>query len=455
MTRKKPIILFLLMLAAIIADAQDRYEPFARAFAENYNNQNYDAIYDLTSDGFKAQVPKDYFTQILTGAYAGSGKLSEIKLSESTANGKIYHVVCERATFALSVSLDDSGKASGLLLRPVQKYDGKDATAILNQWKSNPANAGMVIGRIRNGKPDIQYYGVADKATSAKLDAESIFELGSISKPLTGILLHTLIADGKISLDDPVNKFLPDDSQLPKVKGRDMLIRHLVTHSSCLPRMPDNFNPPLSETSNPYNYYSEKELLECLPKVSTGECELNASPNYSNLGAGLLGYVLTKISKQTYPELFEARIAKPLKTKSFGVMGKSDKWTQGHTPSGAAQPQWTFTDALVGAGGVDASAEDMVKLLEFLMKPDRSSLGKAVTASIVPQLQGQQGVFATFWVRTTRDSRTLIWHNGMTGGFNAFLGWVEGTQNGVFILTNNGGEDIATQLAMNIMMEEN
>lgn len=452
MLPRKSYLSLMLVIASISVFAQDPYEPFARAFAENYNNQKYDAIYELCNDGFKAKVPKDYFGQILAATYGNSGKLNEIKLSENTSTGKVFHAVCEKATFALTVSLDESGKAAGLFIRPVQKYDGKDAASIINQWKSNPANAGLVVGRIKDGKPDIQYYGVASKATSAPLDVNSIFEIGSISKPLTGLILHTLVAEGKISLDDPVNKFLPEGSRLPKVKDKDVLIRHLVTHSSCLPRMPGNFNPPPAEMANPYNYYSPKELLTFLPQVTTGECELGQKPEYSNLGAGLTGYILTKITGKAYPELFNERIATPLKTKSLGVMGASEKWTHGHTPTGAPQSQWTFTDAIVGAGGVDASAEDMLKLILFLMKPDQSPLGKAVVAATAVQLPQPTMSFATFWVRNTRDSKTLIWHNGQTGGFNAFIGWVEGTQDGVFILTNNG-EDVATTLGMTIMSE--
>jgi CubicO group peptidase (beta-lactamase class C family) len=250
-----------------------------------------------------------------------------------------------------------------------------------------------------------------------------------------------------------VNKFLPNDAQLPKVKGNDVLIRHLVTHSSCLPRMPGNFNPPSAELNNPYQHYSEKELLAFLPQVTTTDCELNTSPVYSNLGAGLLGYILTKVSGKTYADLINERIAKPLKTKNFGVIGSSDRWAQGHTPSGATQPQWTFTEALVGAGGVDASVEDMVKLLLFLMKPDQSPLGKAVVASKAVQLRGPQGAFGTFWIHQPKGTNLALWHNGQTGGFNAFIAWIEGTQTGVFILSNNG-EDIATGLGVALIGEE-
>jgi CubicO group peptidase (beta-lactamase class C family) len=256
------------------------------------------------------------------------------------------------------------------------------------------------------------------------------------------------VAEKKISLDDPVNKFLPKENQLPKVKDKDILIRNLIVHGSCLPRMPGNFNPPANEMTNPYKSYTEKDLLSFLPTITTGDCELNATPTYSNLGAGLLGYVLTKVSGQHYKDLFDARIARPLNTKSLGVISHSNHWTHGHVPSGNEQSQWEFTDALVGAGGVDASADDMVKLLTFLMTPDQSALGKAVVASTTVQLEGPQGAFGTFWI----ESKEEIWHNGMTGGFNAFVGWNKGTKDGVFILVNTG-EDIATSMGLAILRE--
>ena len=278
----------LLLLVSTFAFAQDPYEKFSIAFAENFNSQNFAAIYDLCDDNFKTKVTKEVVVQVLGGAYANGGKIAEIKFSEEIPNGKIFHMVCERATFALTVSLDAAGKAAGLLLRPVQTTYGKDVATIISEWHANYPNGGLVVGRLRDGKPEVQYVGVANKS-AAPVDAASIFELGSISKPLTGLILHTLIAEGKISLDDPANKFLPKNAQLPKVKGSDILIRHLVTHTSCLPRMPANFNPPATEATNPYNYYSEKELIQYIPQITTGECELGKANEYSNFASAFVG----------------------------------------------------------------------------------------------------------------------------------------------------------------------
>jgi D-alanyl-D-alanine-carboxypeptidase/D-alanyl-D-alanine-endopeptidase len=135
------------------------------------------------------------------------------------------------------------------------------------------------------------------------------------------------------------------------------------------------------------------------------------------------------------------------------VIGASDHWAEGYTRNGGPQVQWTFKDALVGLGGVDASADDMVKVLSFLMKPDQSPLGKAVVASKTVQLRAPQGTLGTFWMHQPKGSQTVIWHNGQTGGFSALIGWIEGTQTGVFILSNNG-EHAATALGVAIMGAE-
>jgi CubicO group peptidase (beta-lactamase class C family) len=99
-----------------------------------------------------------------------------------------------------------------------------------------------------------------------------------------------------------------------------------------------------------------------------------------------------------------------------------------------------------GAGGLDASAEGMKKLLSFLTNLDQSLLGKAVNASVETQWKQEQEL-GTFWVNQTLGNKVAHWHNGQTGGFNAFLGWVEGQPSGVFILSNQSG-DVATLLGM-------
>jgi len=445
------IVIFLFILC-VCSCSGDPYDDFIKKFTDNYNSQNFVESYDLTAEVFKKQVSKEYFVQILTSTFTNAGKINSHKVAESSAQGRIFHLTCERLTLALSVALDSEGKAAGLFIKPVQNTSG-GAQGMIDNWKANKANAGLVVGKIKDGKADIQFYGVANKENAAPLNAGSIFEIGSISKPFTGILLHLLINEGKIAMNDPLNKYLPEEGHLPKIDGKDITVRNLVTHAACLPRMPGNFNPPASGTQNPYMQYTEKDLLAFLPSAPMADCSPGKSSLYSNLGAGLMGYILTRVYGKSYTEMFNERLAKPLQTKSFGVMPPSDKWTHGYTESGTAHPNWDFTDALVGAGGVDASAEDLSTILKVLMKPDESVLGKAVRASTTVKILNDQGGIGTFWARQTSGQKTIIWHNGMTGGFNAFIGWIEGTETGVFILSNNG-VDIATGLGFAIINEQ-
>lgn len=441
-----------LLVISLTSCSADPYDEFIKKFTDNYNAQNFAANYDLTAESFQKQITKAYFIEILTGTFTNAGKVNDYKVVQNSNGGKVFQLNCERGALALTVVLDANATVSGLLINPIDKPSEGGVQGLINKWKANSANAGLVIGKISDGKVDVQYLGVANRETSAPLSAESIFEIGSISKPFTGILLHLLVADGKISLNDPANKYLPKEHQLPKVNDKDITIRNIVTHSACLPRMPGNF-PQLDDMVNPYRHYSEKDLLDFLPEAPVADCTLFGSPTYSNLGAGLMGYILTRVSGKSYTELFNHGIAQPLGTRRFGIDGESDKWTSGHTPAGALQSRWDFTDALVGAGGVDASAEDLVKVLKFLMSPDQSPLGKAVSASITLKLMGPQGGIGTFWVRQPSGEKTIIWHNGMTGGYNAFLGWIEGTQTGVFILSNNG-VDAATGLGVAMLNEK-
>ena len=444
---------FIILVFSLTSCSADPYDDFIKKFADNYNTQNFAANYDLTSENFRKQINKTTFIEILTNTFATSGKINDHKVVQSNNGGKVFHLTCERGALALTVMLDGDGKATGLFIQPVNNPAEGGVQGQINKWEANTSNAGLVIGKLEDGKVNIQYLGVANKETSTPLDGESIFEIGSISKPFTGILLHLLIAEGKISLDDPANKYLPKQNQLPTVNGKDIIMRNLVTHSACLPRMPGNFKMSQDDFTNPYSHYTEKDLLAFLPSAPVADCNLSGKPTYSNLGAGLVGYILTRVSGKTYSDLFNQGLAQPLQTKSFGVIGESDKWVSGHRGVGGLQSRWDFTDAFVGAGGVDASANDLVTVLKFLMSPDQSPLGKAVTASTTLKLIGPQGGFGTFWVRQSSGQKNIIWHNGMTGGYNAFIGWIEGTQTGVFILSNNG-VDTATPLGMAMLSEQ-
>ena len=140
------------------------------------------------------------------------------------------------------------------------------------------------------------------------VDGDTLFEIGSVTKVFTTLLLADMVRRGEVTLDDPVAKFLPPDVTVPE-RGRAITLQDLATHTSGLPRLPTNFAP--RDFTNPYADYSVAALpVPVRPRADARR--RRAILEYSNLGVGLLGHVLARRAGVDYEALVVARIAKPL-----------------------------------------------------------------------------------------------------------------------------------------------
>ncbi|MEM4379994.1 MAG: serine hydrolase [Thermoplasmatales archaeon] len=410
-----------------------------KRFIKEFNSNEYDSIYSKTNQRFKDRISLSNFTSILTSVAQKTGKIKYFEFEQKKDEAlEVFNLFCERQSIILTLGLDDRGKVGTLLLRPLQAGAGsekKSVDQLINEWKNDKGSQALVIGEVSKDNAHYQFLGSVDKERQLTPTMKTLFEIGSITKPLAGLILHAMILEGKLSLDDPINKFLPDSVQLPKVNNQEVLLKHLVTHSSCFPRLPDNMKLSIQQLQNPYQSYTNEDLLRFLKKI-TLSCELGKHQEYSNVGAGLLGYVITHVSQKTFDELVNEYIAKPINSNEIGILGLSPDWATGYNFLGMKQENWTFTSAMVAAGGIDANASSMEKLLRILMHPDNSILGKAIIASKNTKINGVQEL-GTFWVKQSINNKTIIWHNGQTGGFSAFIGWVEEDGMGVFVLSNN------------------
>ncbi len=371
---------------------------------------------------------------------ARSGSIRAIRfLTTDNKFQDLYKLECEKIDLTLTIKIDSTGLASTVLLRPwrdtVKSARDIEVSILsdLESWQNNPNSKWLVIGTITSNVSNIKYFkGISD--TTQNLTEHSIFEIGSISKPITGIILHSIIEEGLMGLNSPVNHFLPREIKLPLVKGQEVLIRHLVTHTACFPRLPENFAP--TSLTNPNVKYSEIDLLDYLNNIKL-DCDIGVQSNYSNLSAGLLGYLLSKVSGLTYDDMIYKYIAKPLELTSFGILSDEMNWTVGHDMFGRIQERWHFPSVFTSAGGVDASVHSMEKLLFNLINSDSTTLiGRSIESSKKTLNKGIQEI-ATFWFKNSINGKTVYWHNGLTGGYNSFIGWLEGSKSGVFILSNN------------------
>ena len=295
---------------------------------------------------------------------------------------------------------------------------------------------GFVVGVIDGETELVRGYGTLAPGKDGAPTGDTLYEIGSISKVFTGLLLADAVDRGLCKLDDPVQKFLPEGVQLAQWRDQSVLLWHLSTHTSGLPRLPDMQG---SDPQNPYALFDEARLHAALAAVKV-RWEPASKYEYSNLAVGLLGYVLTRMNGcTTYDELLQQRITGQLQMKDTAVVLSTELRERLAPPhDGNGEPGHTWDLAmLAGAGGIRSSVNDMLKFARLQLASGDSPLGKAVALSQEKRHDGQNGLAVGLGWHFAGDGVTR-WHTGQTGGYHGWFGVVPGKARAVCVLTNTG-----------------
>jgi CubicO group peptidase (beta-lactamase class C family) len=315
----------------------------------------------------------------------------------------------------------------------------KDLAVALKSGALAPeTHAGVAIGVIADGVPEIFTFGTAK--------ADSIFEIGSISKTFTGLLLAQMIEQHKVTLDEPVRALLPPGT-VAKPDGPEITLLDLTTQHSGLPRMPDNFAP--RDVDNPYADFDAKKLYEFLGKHGVAKPP-GAGFAYSNLGVGLLGQALVERAGTSYAALLQEQIAGPLGLADTTIeLSPSQQarfipcFDAAHRPAHA----WDL-NAFAGAGGIRSTAADMLKYLDAQLRSEKLSLSgpPGTPAATLPaaialsqELRADVGAGTRIAFNWFYDSDSgVYWHNGATGGFTSYAFFEPKANRGAVVLVNTG-----------------
>ena len=195
-----------------------------------------------------------------------------------------------------------------------------------------------MVGIVDEHGSSVVSYGKMDNGTDQDVNGDTLFEIGSVTKTFTGLLLQDMIERGEMKLDDPVAKYLPASVKMPTYNGKEITLFHLATHTSGLPKMPDNFDPRRAD--NLAADYTVEKLYAFLSGYQL-TCDPGAKFEYSNLGIGLLGHVITLKAGTDYESLVVDRICRPLKMDSTRIMLTPElkaRFAQGHNELGYAIP---------------------------------------------------------------------------------------------------------------------
>jgi len=300
--------------------------------------------------------------------------------------------------------------------------------------------AGIVVGVIEPDGRRVVAYGNLAKGDPRTVDGDTIFEIGSITKVFTSLVLADMVNRKEVTLDDPAAKYLPETVKMPERNGKSITLLDLSTHSSGLPRLPSNLK--LNDPCNPYAGYSVDDLYQflsgyTLPRDPGSEFE------YSNLGGGLLGHLLAYRAGTDYESLIGIRITQPLSMPNTGITLSSSmkqRMATGHNAMLAPVAYWDLP-TLAGAGALRSSANDMVTFLEAFLGYKESPLAPAMKAMLEVRRPAGQTKIGLGWLIYSTDGREIAWHNGGTGGFRSFVGYDPKARIGVVVISNAGGVD--------------
>ena len=309
--------------------------------------------------------------------------------------------------------------------------------AIIKQRVDTGRYAGVAVGLVsRDGKRQVTTYG--PRAGVTPFDGNTVFEIGSITKTLTAAILADMVEKGEVSLDDPVAKHLPPGTKVPQRDGRQITLLDLATQTSGLPRLPDNL--VIADPENPYATYTRERLFEFLARYELPR-GVGEKYEYSNLGLGLLGEALSYRAGKSYEALVTERILAPLGMRETRITLPPNllaRVAPGHDEAGHVAGLWDFP-TLGAAGALRSTVNDMLKYVSANADSTSKPLGTVLAMTHASRRPGPAPnlTVGLAWHRlTTPAGRTIVWHNGGTGGYRSFAGYDEASGLGVVVFAN-------------------
>jgi CubicO group peptidase (beta-lactamase class C family) len=302
-------------------------------------------------------------------------------------------------------------------------------------------SVGIVVGIVTPQGRRVVAYG--------PVDGDTVFEIGSVTKVFTSLLLADMVVRGEVALTDPVAQYLLAGTKTPEWNGRKITLADLATHTSGLPFFPANF-PPV-ENRAAYGQYTVEQLYQFLAGYELPR-EPGTQWEYSNTGGGLLGLALARRAGMDYESLVRARITGPLAMESTGIAlppQVKGRLAAGHGERLEPAPPWDLP-ALPGAGSLRSSANDLLTLLAAFTGAVKSPLAAAMAA--MPETRRPNRLYmldqALGWFVIGKGDEQFFIHGGGTHGFASSLAYDPRTRTGVVVLSNAAGsvDDIARHL---------
>ena len=353
-----------------------------------------------------------------------------------------FGIVILALTLASPLTLAQAGATSAASVLPSDSEIANILAQRVNTLAGQGDGIGIVVGIIGPAGRRVIAYGHRSQRDSRELGGDTIFEIGSIGKVFTALLLADMVRKGQVALDDPVAKYLPSSVTIPEYNGRAITIADLATHTSSLPFMPDEL-PVLSESAA--RGYGAPQLYQFLARYKLTRVP-GSDWDYSNLDYWLLGQAETARAGMDFEKLLRARVTAPLRMNSTLVslalpLKLESRVAPGHDASLQPAPPssaLSIYSAMPSAGiGAVSSANDMLTFLAVCLGYQQSPLAPSIALMLDTQRSIDDSSSQTLgWVVIGKGNDRLITHEGGTWGYASYIVWDPTARVGVVVLSN-------------------
>lgn len=301
------------------------------------------------------------------------------------------------------------------------RYHDQAATCLVVSVAVGDEDRHLTFGRLTNGM---------------RPDERTIFELASVGKTFTGVVLADMALRGEVLPETPVDALLPPDSNVTQIGGHRITLHQLATQSSGLPSIPGNM--PATDPLNPYSDYNVPLMYEELRRL-----KLEFPPGrrycYSNLGFGLLGHVLALKAGMEYEQMVVERICQPLNMQDTTMTLSEEQRARIATPHDGDTPVKVWDDStMAGAGSILSTPSDMVKYIRAHWDDGKERLSQAMRLAMRKHGRTDlpQRAIGYAWHIDSENALDIIWHNGGSGGSRSYVAMLPDRRLGVCVLAN-------------------
>lgn len=434
-----------------------------------FNTQQSDSIYNLASDDFQKQISSAQLASLLEQLYT-FGKINDAERVRYEQGIAGYRIDFTGQSILMVLGVDSTLHYHTLAFQPYTAPQEEKKEPVIAQVETvNPLDfavdsiartyiqqegtQSLAVAVVQEGKINRFFYGETAKDNGTLPDANTIYEIGSITKTFTATLLADLVERGVIGLEDAIAAFLPDSvAQNPALQK--VTFKTLANHTSGLPRLPKNLeSTPGYDANDPYAHYDRQALFSELKNVELIH-EPETAYEYSNLGYGLLGELIAIISDKPYLQCVHDVITMPLHmNNTWAQVDPDDESAAKVYDNGTEVSLWNF-DAMAGTGVLKSTIDDMLRYaITQVARPENDLQNAMATTRLFTYFIPPNTDIGLAWHMNIIEDVTCYFHTGGTAGSSSFIGLIPDNRSAVIVLSNSGFsvEKIAQEIIQRVI----